>query len=177
MTSRVRPGYGLPALLSSRCGLPGFNGSIFGNRPTLSSPRTETLGAVSRRMAAQRTTDTAPEMALRRELHRRGYRYRVHRRPLEGLRRRADIVFGPARVAVFVHGCFWHGCANHGTWPKSNASFWREKIERNQERDTETIGVLRSGGWEPVVIWEHDDPDLAADRVGELVDRHRRSSK
>jgi len=124
-------------------------------------------------MRNQRTEDTGPELALRSELHRRGFRFRLHKPPLHGLRRKADIVFGPARVAVLVHGCFWHGCSDHMTWPKSNRAFWKDKIERNRERDRETVGLLRSAGWEVVVIWEHEDPIDAADRVSELVCRRR----
>src|SRR5436189_6398572 len=93
--------------------------------PVPSSP------AVSRRMSAARSADTAPETALRSELHRRGLRFRVHR-PLEfDRRRRADIVFQRERIAVFVDGCFWHGCPEHATWPKANATWWAEKLERN----------------------------------------------
>src|SRR3954467_12734074 len=87
---------------------------------------------VSKRMARTGRRDTRPEIALRRLLHGRGLRFRVDRAVLPGVRRRADIVFGPARVAVFVDGCFWHGCPTHGTWPRHNAEFWREKIETNQ---------------------------------------------
>ena len=132
-----------------------------------------TSPATSRRMAKQRTRDTRPELAVRRELHRRGLRYRVQRPVLSGIRRKADIVFGPSRVAVFVHGCFWHGCPEHMTWPKSNHEFWRNKIERNMERDRETIELLRSESWEAVVIWEHETPVDAADRVFELVEERR----
>ncbi len=132
-----------------------------------------TSPATSRRMAKQRTRDTYPELAVRRELHRRGLRYRVQRPVLSGTRRKADIVFGPSKVAVFVHGCFWHGCPEHMTWPKSNQEFWKNKIERNMERDKETIELLRSESWEAVVIWEHENPIDAANRVFELVEERR----
>lgn len=124
-------------------------------------------------MQAQRTRDTEPEIALRRELYRRGYRYRVHRRPLTGLRRQADLVFVGAKVAVFVHGCFWHGCPEHATQPKANEAFWRTKLDRNRERDAETLAALEAAGWANVVVWEHEDPRAAADRVGALVDLRR----
>jgi DNA mismatch endonuclease, patch repair protein len=109
--------------------------------------------------------DTKPELALRSELHRRGLRFRVDRAPVPGLRSRADIVFGPARVAVYVDGCFWHSCPEHGTRPKANADWWERKLDRNQERDRETDRVLREHGWEVVRVWEHEDPVKAADRV------------
>jgi DNA mismatch endonuclease, patch repair protein len=136
-------------------------------RPTPASPD------VSRRLSAQRVRDTEAEMALRRLLHRRGLRYRVHRRPLPALRRVADLVFGASRVAVFVDGCFWHGCPEHATWPKTNAEFWRTKIERNFERDRETDRLLMDAGWTPCRVWEHEDSLAAADRVA-LIVRERR---
>lgn len=109
--------------------------------------------------------DTLPELAIRSELHRRGLRFRVDRAPLPGLRSRADIVFGPARVAVYIDGCFWHSCPEHGTRPKANAEWWEQKLNRNQERDAETDRALHEHGWEVVRIWEHEDPVRAADRV------------
>lgn len=109
--------------------------------------------------------DTVPELEIRSELHRRGFRFRVDRAPVRGLRSRADIVFGPARVAVYVDGCFWHSCPEHGTKPKANAEWWERKLTRNTERDRETDRVLREHGWEVVRIWEHEDPAAAADRV------------
>src|SRR4051794_19437376 len=88
--------------------------------------------SVSARMSRTRGRDTGPELALRSELHKRGLRFRVDRPVLQGDRRRADVVFTRARVAVFIDGCFWHGCPEHATWPKANASFWREKIKANR---------------------------------------------
>jgi DNA mismatch endonuclease (patch repair protein) len=88
-------------------------------------------------------------------------------------RRRVDIVFGPARVAVFVDGCFWHGCPEHATWPKRNARFWRKKIEANTRRDRDTDERLRREGWTVVRVWEHEPPNEAADRIEALV-RSRR---
>ena len=124
-------------------------------------------------MAAQRGRDTACEMALRRELHRRGLRYFVHRKPVKGIRREADIVFPRSRVAILVNGCFWHGCPEHATWPKSNAEWWRAKLERNRERDIETDARFREAGWLPVRIWEHEDPQKAARRIASVVKRRR----
>lgn len=113
--------------------------------------------------------DTAPEVALRSELHRRGLRFRVDRAPVRGVRSRADVVLGPAQVAVYVDGCFWHLCPEHGTKPKANAEFWDRKLKRNSERDAETNRLLQEHGWAVLRIWEHEDPVEAADRVEKLV--------
>ena len=92
----------------------------------------------------QRTRDTAPELAVRRLLHAMGLRYRVDRQPLPGLRRRADLVFGPARVAVYIDGCFWHGCPEHGNpRPRANSGYWPAKIQRNQARDAAVAALVR----------------------------------
>jgi len=131
-------------------------------------PATE---AVRVRMSRQPSRDTLPELALRRELHRRGLRFRVHRRPIAGLRREADIVFGPARVAVFVMGCFWHGCPEHATWPRNNAAWWRDKLEKNRARDIDTANRLSEAGWTAVVVWEHESPRRAAARIERMVRR------
>jgi DNA mismatch endonuclease (patch repair protein) len=128
---------------------------------------------VRRRMQQQRRRDTRPEIALRRALHAAGLRYRVERPVLPGMRRRADIVFGPAKVAVFVDGCFWHMCPEHATFPKANAEWWREKLERNQARDQDTDQLLREQGWLPVRVWEHEEIAEAALRVAEIVHGRR----
>ncbi|GAA2436551.1 very short patch repair endonuclease [Streptomyces macrosporus] len=129
----------------------------------------ETTAETRARMSRQRSRDTEVELALRRALHASGLRYRVHRRPVKGVRREADIVFGPARVAVFVDGCFWHGCPEHATWPKNNAEFWRRKIEGNRARDLDTDARLAEAGWAAVRVWEHEDPAEAARRIAALV--------
>ncbi|CAA9520005.1 MAG: Very-short-patch mismatch repair endonuclease (G-T specific) [uncultured Thermoleophilia bacterium] len=123
-------------------------------------------------MSVARRRDTGPERALRSELHRLGLRFRLHRR-LAGLRREADVVFGPARVAVFIDGCFWHGCPQHATWPKANADFWRTKIETNRRRDADTDERLAGAGWEVVRIWEHEDPAEAARLIAARVRARR----
>ena len=130
---------------------------------------------VRSRMQVQRTRDTAPEMALRSSLHSMGLRYRVDRAPLPGLRRRADIVFGPAKVAVFVDGCFWHGCPEHGTKARANADFWAAKIERNRARDADTDARHADAGWTVVRIWEHTPPEEGAELVAEAVVEKRGS--
>ncbi|GAA1283396.1 hypothetical protein GCM10009634_30220 [Saccharothrix xinjiangensis] len=138
-------------------------------------PKLETTDDVRARMSKQRSRDTEIEVALRRELHRLGLRYRVHRRPVRAVRREADVVFGPAKVAVFVDGCFWHGCPEHGTWPKRNGEFWRAKIEGNRARDANTDRVLDEAGWLAVRVWEHEDPVVAASRVrASVLERRRR---
>lgn len=121
------------------------------------------------RLAQTGRRDTKPELALRRALHRRGLRFRVDRGVLTGVRRRADLVFTAARVVVFVDGCFWHGCPEHATWPKNNAAFWREKIETNRLRDRDTETRLVDAGWKVARMWEHEDPEKAADRIERLV--------
>ena len=120
-------------------------------------------------MARVRRRDTLPELQLRSELHARGFRYRVDRRPVPDLGSRADIVFGPARVAVYVNGCFWHRCPEHGTMPKANAEFWEQKLSRNVERDADVDRILRDRGWTVVRVWEHEPANSAADRVERAV--------
>ena len=129
------------------------------------------------RMQVQRVRDTAPELALRRRLHAAGLRYWVDRAPLVGLRRRADIVFPRAKVAVFVDGCFWHSCPEHGTQSKSNATWWKDKLLRNQVRDRDTDRRLIMAGWSVLRIWEHEDPQDAAEKVIKEVKDRRRSTK
>lgn len=120
-------------------------------------------------MSRQRSRDTQAEWSLRRLLHARGLRYRVDA-VLPGLpRRRADILFVRQRVAVFVDGCFWHGCPEHKTAPKSNAAWWAIKLARNVERDRDTDTHLADIGWRVLRIWEHEDPECAADRVEAAV--------
>lgn len=124
-------------------------------------------------MQGNRRRDTLPELQLRSALHRLGLRFRVDVRPLIDFNRRADIVFRPSKVAVFVNGCFWHGCPEHVSQPKRNAEFWRTKIERNRRRDRETLGRLHDAGWLAVVVWEHESPQLAARRIGKVVKARR----
>lgn len=124
-----------------------------------------TTKAVRRRMQATPRRDTKPEMTLRSELHRLGLRYFVHRRPVRGLRREADLVFPRSRVAVFVDSCFWHGCPEHVTWPTAHAEWWREKIERTRSRDRDTDVQLVAAGWEPIRVWEHESSTDAAQRI------------
>jgi DNA mismatch endonuclease, patch repair protein len=128
-----------------------------------------TTQATSRRMSAQASQNTQIELRLRSLLHAKGLRYRIHHRPLGGRRRVADLAFVRSKVAVFVDGCFWHGCPLHGTWPTRNAKFWREKIETNINRDRSTDALLVEAGWIPVRVWEHEEAELAAERIEVLV--------
>ncbi|WP_067857748.1 very short patch repair endonuclease [Nocardia shimofusensis] len=131
----------------------------------MTGPRPLTDAATSARMSRQRRAGTEPELALRRELHRRGLRYFVDRAPIRGQRRRADVVFPRRKVAVYVDGCFWHRCPQHATDPKNNAQWWAEKLAGNVARDRATDETLRAAGWQVVRIWEHEDAATAADRV------------
>lgn len=130
---------------------------------------------VRRRMQLQRPRGTEPELAIRRLLHQMGLRYRVDRRPDPSIRRRADIVFTQAKVAVFVDGCFWHNCPEHGSMPKQNVSYWEPKLHRNAERDAETNQLLTERGWEVIRVWEHEDPREAADTIKRSVVQRRLS--
>ena len=123
----------------------------------------------SERMRRQATRDTAPEMEVRRHLHAAGLRYRVHTKPLPQLRRTADVVFRGARVAVFVDGCFWHSCPEHGTAPVTNGEWWAAKLSRNVKRDADTDRQLTDAGWLVLRVWEHEDPVVAAERVARAV--------
>lgn len=115
-------------------------------------------------MRANRRRDTGPELRVRKELHRRGLRYRVDL-PLLQTRRRADVAFPRARLAIFVDGCYWHGCPVHGTSAAANADFWREKIKTNQARDRDTDALLAAAGWTSLRFWEHEDPIAVADAI------------
>jgi DNA mismatch endonuclease (patch repair protein) len=114
--------------------------------------------AVSARMSRQLSRDTAPEIAVRKLLHAAGLRYRVNV-PVPGMpRRTVDIVFGGSKIAIFMDGCFWHGCPEHATQPKANAEWWRAKLDKNMARDTETTKHLQAQGWTVLRFWEHESP-------------------
>lgn len=131
--------------------------------------------AIRRTMQGNRSRDTTPEIELRRLVHSNGLRYRVNARPLPSVRRTADMVFRPSKVAVFVDGCFWHRCPDHATNPKANSDYWKPKLERNVERDRETDRLLAESGWVSIRIWEHEDPRTAAKRVQRIVTRRRKT--
>ncbi|MBO9107286.1 very short patch repair endonuclease [Agrobacterium sp. S2/73] len=123
----------------------------------------------SLRMARVRQKGTDVELSLRKELHARGLRYRLQVPLLTKPRRVADIVFPRAKLAVFVDGCFWHGCPQHASWPKSNAQFWRDKIETNRARDADTDRRLSASGWRVIRVWAHELPGEAAERIESIV--------
>ena len=120
---------------------------------------------VSTQMSRMPRASTGPELVIRRELHRRGLRFRVNVRELPG---RPDIVLTRARIAVFVDGCFWHRCPAHGTLPKNNREWWLAKLDRNVERDREKDLLLHETGWTVLHLWEHEDPVAASDYVERL---------
>ncbi|WP_321163513.1 very short patch repair endonuclease [Nocardioides sp. Root151] len=133
-------------------------------------PIDETVRA---RMRTQRRADTKPEMELRRELHRRGLRYRVGH-PVPGVPRRTiDIAFTRVRLAVFVDGCYWHRCPIHSVPAKNNGEWWASKLQRNHERDQETNQLLGDAGWAVLRIWEHEGAVAAADTVTRVLNELR----
>ena len=136
--------------------------------PAPDTPKPSSAAAAKRmRNMAQR--DTGIEVAIRKELFRRGYRYRVHLR-LDGITRaRPDFAFAREKVAVFVDGCFWHWCPKHGTLPNKNAGWWANKLYGNVERDRRHDGDLRKAGWRVVRIWEHEPCEAAARKIERAI--------
>ncbi|MGW6704687.1 very short patch repair endonuclease [Streptomyces sp. NPDC054956] len=126
---------------------------------------TPSSGGVSARMRRQASRDTKPEMAVRRLLHASGARYRLQCKVPGMSRRTVDIAFQRRRVAVFIDGCFWHGCPQHATSPKANSEWWRTKLDRNRERDVETNTRLEEEGWLVLRFWEHESPDDVVVRI------------
>jgi len=120
-------------------------------------------------MRANRGRDTGPEVAVRSAVHNLGLRYRINTRPEPSLRRTADLVFRPAKVAVFIDGCFWHSCPIHRTRPRANQAYWAEKLDRTTQRDRETTEALRAAGWTVLRFWEHEDPADVAGRIHQTV--------
>lgn len=130
-------------------------------------PTSEAASAV---MRGNKKTNTRPELAVRRLVHARGLRYRVNCRvALPELKVRPDLVFSKAKVAVFIDGCFWHGCEEHGTRPRSNRTYWNSKIARNKERDTRIDAALRANGWVVLRAWEHEAPEVVAATIARTI--------
>lgn len=144
----------------------------FGEKAKVDYPAPLTVSA-SKRMRATAPTGTKPELVLRSLLHRMGLRFRVDRRPVHNLSRRADIIFVRAQVAVFVDGCFWHGCPEHATWPQNNAEFWRLKIEGTRRRDENTNRLLELKEWRVLRYWEHESMERAAQEVRSVLESLR----
>jgi DNA mismatch endonuclease (patch repair protein) len=115
----------------------------------------------SENMRRIKSKDMKPELLVRRTVHGLGYRYRLHRKDLPG---KPDLVFGPRKKVIFVHGCFWHGHEREGCLdarrPKSNTGYWNPKLTRNKERDAERIAALEATGWDVLVIWECETKDV-----------------
>ncbi|MET4924324.1 very short patch repair endonuclease [Streptomyces sp. PSRA5] len=126
-----------------------------------------------RNMQAIRSRDTKPELLIRRLVHAQGLRYRVATRPLAGLRRTADLVFRPAKVAVFIDGCYWHGCPEHYVAPRTNSGYWSTKVAGNIARDRDTDQRLSEAGWSILRFWEHESPDDCALKITQTVTRLR----
>lgn len=129
--------------------------------------------ATRARLQRQRRRDTAPELAVRSALHRAGLRFRVDTKPLADQRFRADIAFTRAKVAVFIDGCFWHGCPTHSTTPKHNRDWWVAKIDSNRERDQRIDATLRERGWAVLRHWEHEDPLEVSASIASVVAARR----
>lgn len=120
---------------------------------------------VRARFRSQKVRGTKPELDIRRLVHAAGLRFRVDARPEEDMRVRADLLFTRARVAVFIDGCFWHGCPQHFVAPKNNAEWWAEKIGCNQLRDRQSRILMGTRGWEVMSFWEHHDSSAAAAQI------------
>ncbi|MEU0587372.1 very short patch repair endonuclease [Streptomyces sp. NPDC006132] len=131
--------------------------------------------AKRRNMQAVRSRDTKPELLVRRLVHASGLRYRVAARPLPNLRRTADMVFRSAKVAIFIDGCYWHGCPEHYVSPRTNFGYWSEKVTRNVARDRETDSKLEQAGWLVLRFWEHTPAEESAAEIIRLV-RDRRTT-
>ncbi|MFJ8791124.1 very short patch repair endonuclease [Streptomyces sp. NPDC102462] len=130
-----------------------------------------------RNMQAIRNRDTKPEWLIRRLVHARGLRYRVAAKPLPGLRRTADMVFRPAKVAVFIDGCYWHGCPEHYVPPKTNPGYWSDKVARNVARDRDTDQRLEEAGWTVLRFWEHEASEDCAVRIAAEVEKRRDATR
>ena len=140
-------------------------------RAIVRAPPPASSAAARAVMQGNRGRNSAPEVRLRSALHRRGLRFRKHVQAVDGIRCRPDVVFGPARVVVFVDGCFWHGCPDHGTQPRTNAAYWQAKIALNQARDGRQTRALKDAGWTVVRVWEHEATERAADAVEDALRR------
>lgn len=116
-------------------------------------------------MSRLRRRDNETEIRLRRALHALGLRFRTQVKVPGNRRRTIDIAFTRARLAVFVDGCFWHACPDHGTAPRTNSEWWRWKLQRNVDRDRDTDHLLGQAGWQVIRIWEHENPSQAAAQI------------
>lgn len=133
------------------------------NKSWASSP------AIRKTMQGNRGRDTKAEIAVRQIVHRNGLRYRVNAKPEADIRRTADLLFTRAQVAVFIDGCFWHGCPEHFTIPATNTDFWFTKIENTRQRDLATTSALESRNWTVLRFWEHEDVTAVANEIVMVV--------
>jgi DNA mismatch endonuclease, patch repair protein len=141
--------------------------------PEWPAPKSDATTSI---MRSTRGYDTAPQLAVRSLLHRAGLRFRVRYSIILGPRRwtRPDVVFTRARLAVYIDGCFWHGCPEHRTHPRNNSAYWAAKIEGNIARDADTDRRLDDLGWHVLRAWKHEDPASVAARIADAVHRLRR---
>ena len=141
------------------------------NYPFPSSP------AATATMKANRRSGTRPEEELRSALHRKGLRFRKDLYlKIGNVRTKADVVFPRQRIAVYLDGCFWHRCPEHGQLPQANRSYWKPKLERNAQRDEEVSQALRKDGWIVIRIWEHEELDPAVQRINRAVRERTRDT-
>jgi DNA mismatch endonuclease (patch repair protein) len=140
------------------------------DKPQASSPE------VAHRMSIHPRRDTGPELAARRLLHAAGLRFRVIYKVPGAPRRTIDVAFTRLRIAVFLDGCFWHGCPEHGQLPASNQDWWKSKIERNRMRDADTTAILTADGWQVLRFWEHQTPEAVTETILAVVTARRRSN-
>ncbi|MGP3771815.1 DNA mismatch endonuclease Vsr [Streptomyces sp. SDT5-1] len=157
-------GNSTPVLLATQIVAAAMGGEVPG-------PPQHSDAAVAARMSRQISRDTRAELSLRRDLHAAGLRYRIEL-PVPGMpRQRIDIAFPRANIAVFVDGCFWHGCPDHATKPRANAGWWRTKLDRNMARDRELTEHLTGRGWTVLRFWEHEEPGHAVRQIKEVLAR------
>jgi DNA mismatch endonuclease (patch repair protein) len=152
-----------------------LNGIIVPSRLSVAS--WASTPAIRRVMQGNKSRDTKPEIAVRSAVHALGMRYRVSARPLRDLRRTADLVFRHARVAVFVDGCFWHGCPQHHAPPKTNSGYWAMKVQGNRNRDRDTNQRLREEHWTVLRFWSHEEPLSVATQIATVVRRKSSTRK
>ncbi|MGW3572229.1 very short patch repair endonuclease [Streptomyces sp. NPDC000941] len=141
--------------------------------PTHEASCTQGSAVASRLLREARSSGSQSAIALRRAVHRLGLRYRVAARPLPEVRRVPDFVFPHAKVAVFLDGCFWHGCPAHATVSEHNDELWAAKVAQNGARDKDTDQRLQDAGWVVVRVWEHENPQAAAERVRAVLQGRR----
>lgn len=132
-----------------------------------------TSPGTAKSMRSNRSRDTSLELRVRRALHGAGLRYRVDCAPIAGLRTRADVVFTKRHIAIYLDGCFWHGCPDHGSTPTAHADYWRPKLDRNRTRDQDVTRKLQDAGWTVLRFWEHEPVDAIIETIMKTLDDQR----